>query len=134
MGCCPLGTRPLPNFSAVMVVIPPRTRSLVSAALRLETSPRLPSVLSNGRTGLIPALTLVMLVMLVTLVTFVTLVTLTTLKWLRKPPYHGKNGSQGPIGSQPIVPNPLPNPNANPEWRPNPKPKKETYAGAYTGR
>jgi hypothetical protein len=42
-----------------------------------------------------------------------------------KPPYHGKYGSHGPIGSHPIDPKPNPNPKERPK-RPAPKPKKDT--------
>src|SRR5580698_9948540 len=48
-----------------------------------------------------------------------------------QPPHHGKNRSQGPIGSHPKPPHP---PQPNPKPNPPPNPKNDTYAGAQNGR
>jgi hypothetical protein len=55
------------------------------------------------------------------------LVMFTTFTWWKPKPNHGKKGSNGPTGNQPMEPKPKP----KPTWGPNPT--KVTKAGDQTG-
>jgi hypothetical protein len=122
-GCTCCGTRPWPNCPAFWVVMARRIRGLLSAPFKFD--PRAAPRVLSGATRL-TLVTFRMLVMFRMLVIF-------TRSRSNPRPNHGKNGSKGPIGSHPKLPNPKPPPKPKPKPTP-PNPKNETYAGAQIGR